>query len=893
MKFWERWRKSRRFEEDWRAEMEHHLAMKEQALRADGVTPDEARRRARVAFGGQAGWQEEARRQWVPLLVESVGQDLRYGLRVLWRDRGFALVAVLTIGLGIGANAAIFALLNGLLWRDLPVRAPEQLVRLRVTNLPKSDRQWRGGREVAPVDRLQVPYATYEALGRKEEVFQGVFGVAGHGNMAVEVNGEGRKLKASTVTGTHFPVLGVQAAAGRLLDAREDRMGEPEGGWGVVLSAKAARQLFGSTEAAVGKAIRVERVGMQVVGVAEAGFEGIHPGFAAEIWIPLSAYETMFPQWKWRTDSKHWMMQVFGRLQPGVTMEQASAKLRNMSRALMEAVLPVDVKGEDAAQHRAMQLGLLEARSGYSWLTVQYGPVLWTMLGAVLAVLLIAVSNVANLALARGTARREEIGVRLALGASVGRVQRQLLVEHALLAVGGVLLGLALAVGIRAALLQSIGSGGRAVPLDAPLDYRVLAFLVALLGVTVAVCGFAPAWMAVRMGAPKKQARAMTGLRAGLLVLQIALTLALAGGAGLLGVSLRELLREKTGFTAKDTLFLQPDFFNAGVKAEDMPRIHARVLDAVRGMAGVEGAAWTMQAPLGPSLQAFSVEYRGRAPGSPKERMVYAHLVSDGYFAAMEVPLVAGREFRGSAASGGQEAILSENLARRVYGSAEKALGQELRRDGGEWLRVVGVARDVKYTNIREVEPPTLYLNTWDHQGAKGLTLAMRGRMEARPVMALFEKEAGRKPFLAESSLAENVKESVRKERVMTVLLGAFAGFAFLISATGVVGLFSYAVALRRREIAIRVALGEREGSVAARFGKLGLGLAICGVVAGGLLCYWGRQALDAYLYRVSAGDALVWAGAVGALLMLALVASWMPAWRAARVAPMAVLKVD
>lgn len=893
MRFWERWRKSRRFEEDWRAEMEHHLKMKEVALRGEGEPEEEARRRAKAAFGGQSQWQEEARRQWVPLFWESLGQDLRYGWRVLWRDRGFSLVALLTIGLGIGANAAIFALLNGLLWRDLPVRAPEELVRLRVTNLPKSDRQWRGGREVAPVDRLQVPNATYEALGRDREVFQGVFGVAGHGNMAVEVNGEGRKLKASTVTGTHFPVLGVRAAAGRLLDSREDQIGEPEGGWGVVLSAAAARKLFASEQVAVGKAIRVERVWMRVVGVAEEDFAGIHPGFAAEIWIPLSAYETMFPKWKWRTDSKHWMMQVFGRLQPGVTQAQAAARLRGMSPALMEEVLPTDVKGEEAAQHRAMRLDLLEARSGYSWLTIQYAPVLWTMLGAVLAVLLIAVANVANLALARGTARRGEISVRLALGASTGRVRRQLLVEHAMLAVGGMVLGLGLALGIRAALLYSIGSGGQAVPLDAPLDARVLGFLAAMLVLTVAVCGLAPAWMAVRTGAPKKQMQAMSGLRAGLLVGQIALTLALAGGAGLLGASLRELLREKTGFTARETLFLHPDFFNAGMKVEDASRVYARVLDAVRAMPGVEGAAWTMQAPLGPSLQAFTVDYRGRAEGSPKERMVYAHLVSDGYFAAMEVPLVAGREFPGAYAKQAPEAILSENLARKVFGSAAKAIGQELRRDGGEWLRVVGVARDVKYTNIREAEPPTLYLNTWEQKMALGLTLAIRGRVEAKPVMELFAKEAGKKPFLAESSLATNVSESVRKERVMAVLLGSFATFAVLISVTGVVGLFSYAVALRRKEIAIRMALGARMESVAARFAKQGVALAMAGVVGGGLLCFWGRQALDAYLYRVSAGNVWVWAAAVGLLLALAALASWMPAWRAAKVDPMGVLKVD
>ncbi len=893
MKFWERWWKSRRLEEEWRLEREHHLAMKEGALRGEGVSDEEAGRLARVAFGAGSRWQDPVRGAWVPLALEGFGQDLRYGMRVLLRDRGFALVALLTIGLGIGANAAIFALLNGLIWRALPVSAPEQLVRLRVTNLPKTDRQWRGGREVAPEDRLQVPYATYVSLSKQTDLFQGLFGVAGHGGMAVEANGEGRKLKSSTVTGTHFPVLGVRAAAGRLLDAREDRVGEPEGGWGVVLSYAAARSMFGSAEAAVGKAILVERVGMQVVGVAEEGFVGIHPGFAAEMWIPVSAFETMFPKWNWRTDSKHWMMQVFGRLREGARREDVAARLRAMSPALMEEVLPADTRGEDAAQHRAMKLDLLEARSGYSWFTIQYGPALWTMLGAVVAVLLIAVANLANLALARGTARREEIAVRLALGASRGRVLAQLLVEHGILAGAGLLLGLGLAVGIREALLLSMGGGGKAIPLDAPLDGRVLGFLAGLLCLTVAVCGFAPAWMAVREVTPKREFRVMNGLRAALLAGQIALTLALAGGAALMGVSLRELLRERTGFTQAETLFLQPDFFNAGMKREDGRRVYARVLDAVRAMPGVQGAAWTMQAPLGPSLQAFSAEFRGVAAGTPKERMVYAHLVSDGYFAAMEAPLVAGREFRGATAKGGLEAILSENLARRNFGSAEAAIGREVRRDGGEWMRVVGVARDVKYSNIREAAPPTLYVNSWDQEGLLGLTLVMRGRVEPRSVMALFEREVGKKPFLEESSLADNLRESVKKERILTGLLGAFAAFAVFISGMGVVGLFSYAVALRRKEIAIRMALGARMEGVAARFARQGVGLALAGLLGGGVLCYWGRQELDAYLYKVSAGNVWIWTGAVGALLALAAGASWWPAWRAARVAPMAVLKVE
>jgi predicted permease len=895
VKFWERWRKARRFDDDWRAEMEHHLAMKEASLIAGGLGAEEARRRARVAFGAGAQWRDDVRGHWAPLALEALARDLRYGFRVLWRDRGFALVALLTIGLGIGANAAIFALLNGLLWRALPVHAPERLVRLRVTNLPKTDRQWRGGKEVKPEERLQVPYATYLSLSKQEDSFEGLFGMAGHGGMAVEVNGEGRKLKSCTVTGTYFPVLGVRAAAGRLLDARDDRVGEPQGGWGVVLSHAAARSFFGSAEAAVGKAILVERVGMRVVGVAEKDFVGIHPGFAAAMWIPVSAFETMFPKWKWRTDSSHWMMQVFGRLREGRSREDAAARLRGISPAFMEEILPADTRGEDAVQHRAMKLDLVEARSGYSWFTLQYGPALWTMLAAVIAVLLIAVANLTNLALARGTARREEIAVRLALGASRGRVLGQLLIEHGIVASAGLLLGLALAVAIRAALLQSMGSGGDAIPLDAPLDWRVLGFLAALFCFTVALCGFAPAWMALRSyareGAPKREFRAMSALRALLLAGQIALTFALLGGAALMTVSLRELLGEKTGFTKAETLFLQPDFFNAGMRREDGRKVYARVLDGARAIPGVEGAAWSMQAPLGPSLQAFTVDFRGVAPGSAKERMVYAHLVSDGYFAAMETPLVAGREFRGAGAEGAPEAILSENLARRNFGTAEAAIGRELRRERGEWIRIVGVARDVKYTNIREAEPPTLYLNTWDQDGLLGLNLVMRGRVDGRRVMALFEKEVGKKPFLTESSLAGNLLESVKRERLLTALLAAFAAFAVFISGIGVLGLFSYSVALRRREIAIRMALGAGLGAIAGHFAQRGAALALAGLSGGALLCLWGRQALDAYLYKVSAGNPWIWAAAAGTLLALAAAASWWPARRAALQAPMTVLK--
>jgi len=426
------------------------------------------------------------------------------------------------------------------------------------------------------------------------------------------------------------------------------------------------------------------------------------------------------------------------------------------------------------------------------------------------------------------------------------------------------------------------------------MDWRVVAFLAAVLGAVVVVAGFVPAWSASR-GALASQVRRQreTGsrrtqaLRAGLIVVHIAFTLTLLGGAGLLLHSLRGLMREPTGFDTAGTVFVTPDLFNAGVSSEAMPATYERLLEAMRREPGVRAASWTMHIPLTGVLQAYTIETPAAAALPSRERMVFAHHVMDGYFRATGIPLVAGEEMPGrlGAQGGRRTVVVSENLARKFFGSAEAAIGQRLKPGSQDWTWIVGVASDAKYQHIWENQPLTVYTNYWDQQSAKGMTLVIRHEGGARDTVVaaanrLFRHEAGRLPFLQVRTLDANVWASLATERTMAWLFTGFSLFALLITATGVAGLLSYTVQLRRKEIGIRLALGATPARIRWQFQRYGLVLG-CG---GGL---------DAFLFQVEATDPVVWIAACLLLWGSAVGAAAIPSRRAAAMDPMRVLRME
>ncbi len=430
----------------------------------------------------------------------------------------------------------------------------------------------------------------------------------------------------------------------------------------------------------------------------------------------------------------------------------------------------------------------------------------------------------------------------------------------------------------------------------------MLAFTGALLAAVVLIAGCIPAWSAVR-GAIGEHARGVTAsklatrLRGGLIVLQVGLSLALLIAAGLLIASLRSVLHETTGFDTAHAVFITPDLYNAGVSPERMPQAYASILQETRRMPGVRAAAWTMHVPMSGGLEAFTIELPDRPGIPPADRMVFSHQVTDGYFQASGVPLVAGHDFPPRGVAGPKASIVSRNLAIKFFGSPEAAIGRRLKPGSLDWTEVIGVAADAKFQDVREPDPPTVYTSYWDQRTTLGMTLLVNHTGPTEPVVtavgALARREAGRTPFTQVSTLPANIAASLVTERLLTMMLTAFGGFALLISATGIVGLLSYTVQLKRRDIGVRIALGATPSAIAREIESNGLLLAVLGLALGGALSWAMRRLIEAHLYRVKSGDPVIWIAVSAVVLLCAVGASAIPALRAARVDPMAVLKSD
>ncbi len=885
-------------DQDLEDELAAHLALKQRALELEGKPAIEAAREARIALGNATAWREQTREAWLFNRLEALWRDIRFGVHLLAKERLFTFVVLLTLTLSIGANTAVFSITNGLLLRLLPVKQPDQLAKLVLTNIPATGRYWVNGREKKETERDFVSYPLYQALTKQPGAFTEIFGVAGTGAVAVEVNGSPHRPMTARVTGTYFPVLGVQPQAGRLLTSEDDIRGGPAGGWPVVISDGLWARAFNRSGAAIGAAITVEQVPFVVAGVTSRAFTGTTPGTAIDMWMPVSAMEALYPTFGWRTNAGLAFLRVQGRLKPGVAPELASQQMTAMAPGLLAEAKEAGLSAEAERQFLAMKMEVRATPAGDSTPMKTYRPVLLILLAAVGAVLLIAATNLTNLLLARAASRRQEIATRLALGATPGRVRQQLLVESTLLALGGVGGGLVLAQWLAVAIPAQLN-----LDLDTHLDLTVLAFVAAVLALVVLIAGWFPAWTASRQH--YQAMRASTGsaasgrFRASMIVLQTALTFTLLGGAALMLKSVQGLVHERTGFDAQATVLLTPDLFNAGISRPAHDGAYRHILEQARQMPGVVTAAWTGMAPLGPQAQLTSINVPGHMHVPPKDRMVFLHSVTDGYFETLGIPLLAGREFPAPSSGRRWMCIMSEDVARRYYGTPNAAIGQfiGLSKDKDP-IEVVGVVPATKYSHVREASPPTVYFPSWiNGPQSPGMTLAVRHSGAREPLVAalqaLFRQEAGRVPYVKISTVEGNVRESVRTERLLSLLLAGFAGFGLLISATGIAGLLSYAVQQRRREIGIRLALGSAPEAIRRRFQGQALLLALAGLLAGGALSYALRQVMDSYLYRVAATDPMVWSVVAIVLLATAVAAASLPAWRASRINPMEALRPE
>ena len=803
--------------------------------------------------------------------------DLRFALRQLRRAPGFAVLAVLTLALGIGANATAFSLVNALLLRPAPhVRAPERLVALYTSD---HSGPAHGTSSLPDLE-------DFAEAGRREGVFDGVGGFAPRPATFGDGDARERGL-VELVTADYLRVLGVQPQRGRAFTADEARgAGAPV----VMISDGLWERRFGRAPGAVGATLVVNAVPATVVGVLPPRFGGGLRLIAADAWVPIRGGAALGLGGRVERRGNRGMFAV-ARLAPGATVGRAQGAM-NLLAARMRGAYPdqwIDVRDE------GRRVTLLEERLARVPPQMR-GPALAfsALLGAtVVLVLLVCCANVAGLLLARATARTREVALRLSLGATRERIVRQLLVESALLAAIAAALGLLATRWVTAALAHVDLPLPVAVTLDLAPDWRVLAFSAAVTTLAVAAFGLAPALRATRAdvhAAIKAGAvpAGRTRLQSALVVGQLATSLVLAASALLFLRAVRAAAAIDPGFTARAMLLVDLERVPGAGGDSSSARVGAALSERVAGIPGVSAVSWADVAPLNPDVSRRGTRIEGHVSPPGEDTEFAFNVVGPGYFETLGLPLARGRGFTPADRAGAPEVIVvTEAFARRFW-PADDAIGRRVSLDGGEtWRTVVGVARDAKYKQMTERPREYVYTPALQEDG-RGVTLHVRTGGDPRAVRgavrAALREAAPGWTSTAERTLAEQVDASLLPQRVAGTVLAAFGLLSLLLGGVGVYGVMAYTVARRTREIGVRMALGARAVDVVRMVMRQSATLAAIGLVVG-LPLAWGASRLLGGLLLGVGGDVVApFLGAAAALAVAACAAAWVPARRAARV---------
>jgi len=856
------------------AELRFHIEQQIADYVAEGMRPEEARRRARMEFGGMDQVKEEVHEARRGYFLETLLQDVRYGLRMLRKNPGFTTVAVLTLALGIGANTAIFSVVNGVLLRPLPFRDPGRLVGIANGAYP------RGGLAAMRQEVRTMDVAAY-ADGHE-------FNLTG--------TGEPLRLSGTLVSAEFFAVLGARAELGGTFSRGQDEAGRDAY---VILSHRLWQQRFGGDASIIGHVIELEGVPRQIVGVMPADFR--FPSPSTDVWIPLGIDP--------RNATSYWAddyMPVIGRLRPGSTIEQANAEIPLFQahvRTMFPWPMPADWnRGLAVVPLQRVLVGDLRAR-------------LLILFGAVVLVLLIACANVANLALSRASTRAKEIAIRTSLGAGRWRIIRQLITESVVMALAGGALGVALAAGGLAILKTSF-------PADTPnladiaIDWRVLAFTAALAIVAGVISGVVPALQASRTDLTESLKSGGRGVASGsrrarraLVLGEIGLAVVLVSAAGLLIRSLWALSHVNPGFRTEHlvTARITPNESFCD-NAERCVEFYREVVNHVRALPGVSEAAVINTVPLSGRVNKRAIHLEGERESLPVLPLVWENVVSADYFQLMRIPLLRGREFTEADGTGKPPvAILSAATAGRFWPN-EDAVGKHIRlADRSEWCMVVGVVGDVLGYNLERSVPPwmdgTIYLpygpmaSSENHRMPAEMTLAARtNTSESRmtePVREIVSRLNQESPVSEVKTMAAVVSESTAAPRSITSLFVAFSGIAFILGAVGIYGVIAFFVGQRTREIGIRIALGAQRRDVLKMVVREGMSLTLAGVTGGIVAAFALTRLLSSLLYGVSATDPLTLGGVALLFAFVALAACYVPARRAMRVDPVIALREE
>ena len=886
---------------DWdderRLEIEAHLAHEIDEHIARGMTPATARDAARRKLGNATLIREEIYRMNTVGFLETIWQDLRHGLRLLRVNPAFALVAILSLALGIGANTAIFQLLDAVRIRTLPVAHPEQLAEVRIGNATNGRTGAFFGR------RPQLTNPLWERLRDRQQAFSSLFAWSST-NFEMTTGGESRQAIGLWVSGDFFRTLAVPAAIGRLLAPADDARGcaAPP----AVISYGFWQREYGGAPSAIGRVLLLDGHPYDIVGVTPASFFGVEVGRTFDVAVPLCAEPFSRGQQTALDKKDVWFLAAIGRLKPDWTMEKAGAQLAAMSAPIFKETLP-DYRVEDAQAYVGFKLAAFPSGTGVSTLRRTYESPLWLLLATTGLVLLIACANLANLMLARATAREREIAVRLALGASRTRIARQLLAESFLIAFVGAATGALLAQWLSTFLVGFLTTGNNPVFVDLNPDWRVFAFAATLAVVTCLIFGLLPAIRATATApgvAMKAGSRGSTdsrerfGVRRTLVVAQVALSLVLVVGALLFGGSLRNLMTLDAGFSQDGLLVASLDFRRAGIPLTRLPDTFAQVLERFRHLPGVVGAAQAFIVPVSGSGMNNTIVLDGKK----QTKIVNFNGVSDGYFQTMGTPMLAGRDFdAGDTLKSQRVAIVTESFARFFFGG-QNPVGRTFQIDEAPGrprpvYQIVGFAKDSKYGDLRDAfEPLVFFPVAQDDDPSPSMRVVLRSNgplTSTTAAVAEATREVNSSIVLNFTTMRSQVRDSLMRERLMATLSGFFGGLAALIAIIGLYGVMSYSVARRRNEIGIRMALGADRGEVVRMVMREAGTLLLVGLVVGTLSSIAAARSASALLFGLQPHDPATLATAAGALAAVAALASYVPALRASRLQPTEALREE
>ena len=829
-------------------------------------------------------------------------QDLRYAIRTFRKSPVFVLVALLSLAFGIGANTAIFTLVDQVLLRLLPVKDPQELVLL-----------WgRGPHYGSNNGRHKLSYPMYEDFRDHNQVFSGMF-CSWETAMSVSSDGRTERVDGELVSGTYFPVLGVGAALGRMFTPDDDKT--PGGAPYAVISYRYWRSRFAGSPDVIGKKLIVNGYPLTIVGVSQAGFDGTDPGKSPQVRVPvmmkaeMDSFGTTF-DYNFKSRRGRWV-NVFGRLKPGVTAERAKSALQPFFHQMLE----MEVREKDFARAApetrqrflTMWIDVLPASKGDSDLRRQFSSALLVLTAIVGLVLLIACANVANLLIARATARQKEIAVRLALGASRSRIVSQLLIESLTLAIAGGVAGLALAVWMDRALLGFLPTGDTPLTIATTPDWRIMSFNLVISLLTGIVFGLVPALQSTRpqlAGTLKDQVGSIAGgtsvgLRKALVAAQVTLSLLLLIGAGLFIRSLKNLKDLDPGFHTRNLLEFAIDPTRNGYKQERSLDFYRQLREQINAIPGVESSALAVIPILTGDEWDNSIAIEGFSHKPTETPDPHMQFISPDYFKTMNIPILAGRDFRMSDGRGAPKVcIVNEKFAKRYFKDG-MALGRHVGMGGNPGtkldIEIVGVVRDTKYESMRDDVPIELYEPYHQVPFVVGMMAYVRSSRQPEQVFSSVRQVVNgldsNLPLSFMKTLEKQQEESLITERLVATLSTGFGILATLLAAIGLYGVMAYTVAQRTREIGVRMALGAARAHVIWLVMNEVLQLVAIGVLIGLPSALALTRFAKSQLYGIQPNDGLTIALATAGIVFVAILSGYIPARRATLIDPMRALR--